>query len=100
MFKNTDTIEYFGSGHSGVLNRLLSESVTVLSAQSEKKKLILRTYSRDKKKIIVLFDSLCYNYKIIKSTGTRAWCFFSKKVVVAISVTPCNNAFADTPFYI
>lgn len=87
MFKNTDTIEYFGSGHSGVLNRLLSESVTVLSAQSEKKKLILRTYSRDRQKIIVLFDSLCYNYKIIKSTGTRAMrAFFRKRWLLPISV--------------
>lgn len=79
MFRSTDTIEYYGRGHSGIINRLLSENIEVISAKSQNDKLILRTYSRDRQKIIVLFDALCYNYKIIKVDGARAVAAFLRR---------------------
>lgn len=79
MLRSLDIIEYDGAGHSGVLNRLLAENIKVYKAVSNKKKLIIYTKSADRQKIIVIFDGLCYNYKIIKSVGVKAFADFLKK---------------------
>lgn len=101
MLNGRDYIMYEGSSHKTVINRLLDENIQIVRARSVGRKLFLITKSKDRTKIVVLFDALCYNYKIIKSAGSVALLgYFAAHPVFLAAIAACILSLILYPMFL
>lgn len=101
MLNGHDYIMYEGGSHKTVVNRLLDKNIQIVRAKSVGRKLFLITKSKDRTKIVVLFDALCYNYKIIKSIGSIAlFGYFAAHPVLLAAVAACILSLILYPMFL
>lgn len=85
MFRRRDKYVIRNAGKAGVINAMVSAGIHICRAENAEGALVVYAKSRDRQKIIVLFDKLCYNYEITEGTDKASLVRFLKTRSVLVA---------------